>query len=513
MGAGVAGIYLTVKLASMGYRVILLESGGEGLGTDELNTVVNVEGCHKWGRDGRARGLGGSSLIWGRRMIPMTRSDLMARDHIGAPAWPISYDDLLAGLSSVESFFGLGNGSYDNDTSALAPNEGSVVRAFESCFIVRRPKWAEYRGGNAWRIAKMKLARFRDIEVWTGATVLGAELDADKERIAAISARSNTGRRLSVQAEYFILAAGGIETTRLLLQIHAESGGRVFEGCDALGRYFHDHLDLCVHRFGHEETRAINLALTPAYEGRHRRSLQFEMSAALQASERVASMFFHVTADTTANPTLETLREVKRLVERRQVTVGAATLLRQRIDARLAGRILFERFLQKRLYFPQDTSFRLRICAEQSPRYDNRLLLSRETDRMGMRKVGIVWRPGPEDERTLRIGVDKFEKYWNMSSYRILADISALTRKIGEDEPLIAKAQDYAHPSGGTRMGIRPTDSVVDADLVCHKVPNLGVVSSSTFPSSGSANPTLTIALLADYAARMLPKRIGAPAR
>jgi choline dehydrogenase-like flavoprotein len=56
-------------------------------------------------------------------------------------------------------------------------------------------------------------------------------------------------------------------------------------------------------------------------------------------------------------------------------------------------------------------------------------------------------------------------------------------------------------------MGTNPLDSVVDPCLRVHRVPNLSVVSASVFPSSGSANPTLTIMLLAMRAADMLARR------
>lgn len=53
------------------------------------------------------------------------------------------------------------------------------------------------------------------------------------------------------------------------------------------------------------------------------------------------------------------------------------------------------------------------------------------------------------------------------------------------------------HWLGTTRMADRPEDGCVDADLRYHGLENLFVVSTSVFPSSSSANPTLTLAALA----------------
>ena len=53
------------------------------------------------------------------------------------------------------------------------------------------------------------------------------------------------------------------------------------------------------------------------------------------------------------------------------------------------------------------------------------------------------------------------------------------------------------HQLGGTRTGSDPAESVVDADCRVHGYDNLYVAGGSVFPTSGWANPTLTIVALA----------------
>ena len=53
------------------------------------------------------------------------------------------------------------------------------------------------------------------------------------------------------------------------------------------------------------------------------------------------------------------------------------------------------------------------------------------------------------------------------------------------------------HLMGTTRMGASPSSSVVDANGRVHGYANLFVAGSSLFPTSGYANPTLTIVALA----------------
>ena len=49
------------------------------------------------------------------------------------------------------------------------------------------------------------------------------------------------------------------------------------------------------------------------------------------------------------------------------------------------------------------------------------------------------------------------------------------------------------HQIGTARMGATRADGVVDGDLRCFDAPNLFVASSAVFPTSGQANPTLSI--------------------
>jgi len=61
-----------------------------------------------------------------------------------------------------------------------------------------------------------------------------------------------------------------------------------------------------------------------------------------------------------------------------------------------------------------------------------------------------------------------------------------------------------AHIQGTTRMGVDPTDSVVDAGLRTHEVRNLLALGAGAMPSCAPANPTLTLSALSLHAARNL---------
>ena len=58
-------------------------------------------------------------------------------------------------------------------------------------------------------------------------------------------------------------------------------------------------------------------------------------------------------------------------------------------------------------------------------------------------------------------------------------------------------------------MGDDPATSVVDRDLRSHDHPNLFIVGSSVFPTSATANPTLTIAALSLRAVTAVKATLG----
>ena len=65
--------------------------------------------------------------------------------------------------------------------------------------------------------------------------------------------------------------------------------------------------------------------------------------------------------------------------------------------------------------------------------------------------------------------------------------------EVQDDQSIFSGA---GHIMGTLRMGKDPKTSIVSENLIPHDHPNLYVVGSGVFPTSCTANPTLTIAAL-----------------
>jgi choline dehydrogenase-like flavoprotein len=137
------------------------------------------------------------------------------------------------------------------------------------------------------------------------------------------------------------------------------------------------------------------------------------------------------------------------------------------------------------------------VCAEQLPDWDNRIGLSRQRDRLGSLKALLTWKPMPSEERSLRATVVQLTSFWQSLGLASTCKLILTPSAVDTLNPLTDSAEACAHPSGTTRMGTNPANSVVAEDLACHAVPNVSVVSASVFPTAGSANPTFTIMKLA----------------
>ena len=90
------------------------------------------------------------------------------------------------------------------------------------------------------------------------------------------------------------------------------------------------------------------------------------------------------------------------------------------------------------------------------------------------------------------------------------AGLGRLERPFGTERAPVLFLGNFHH-LGTTRMAPDATSGVVDADSRVHKSRNLYVAGSSVFPTSGFANPTLTVVALAVRLAGHLVKTLRRP--
>jgi choline dehydrogenase-like flavoprotein len=513
VGAGFAGLIAALRLArEASVRVVIVESAidKDDPATLALDAIDNPAGNY----DGnlRSRGLGGTSLRWDGKLLPISSGEMGERPWIDLPAWPFNVTELDCYTSEIEALLGVDRASYEEDVASLLDTDGLLPRG-DADFTQRWPKRPALADRNLARVLHDEIATHENLDIRLGATVSAFAFDEHSRRLDSIVAIDHHRHTLAVTANEFLIAAGALESTRLMLVADRQSGGVISRETDALGRYFNDHFGLKAATVRPIDRRRTNRAFADRWVLGGNRHLHFELMPAAQQAGHIGSAYFDFSVDV---PETSAVTQARLAVQAcRSGRIGAAfrPALAALVDLPTLVNTVLWRYLAKLKYWPTSSDVQLTIRIEQLPDRSNRIILSDAVDALGQPLMRFEFRKTDADERAFRFTVEKIRAYWerHMSGLAALDWIPAVADAGGR---LADQSVELAHPAGATRMGIDPAQSVVDPWLRVHRVPNLSIASSSVFPASGSANPTFTIMHLAMRAAdailtRLKPQRLA----
>jgi choline dehydrogenase-like flavoprotein len=484
VGAGVAGIAVAQQLLGTGRSVLLLESGGlEADETVSRLTRGEMAGLPLRIEQGRARVFGGTGTVWPGQCIRLDPSDFEVRDWVPHSGWPLTADALEPWYERAEAWLGIP--ARDSDERAwrrfgLTPPEldPQQVRHKSAVYSPHPDVGALHRAA---------FAEAGDLRVLLHATAVGLRLGGDGSAPESLEIRSGDGRVGRVTAGTFVLAGGGIENARLLLL----SGiGREH---DVVGRFLQDHPTV----WADVETDRPE-ALQEFYgwlgRGRVRYVPRIRLDRQVQRRHRVLNAIATFVYQRRETRGVTAAKALSRAVQQRRWLTDVRPSDVRGLAGELDGvaRAAFRRFVRGRPSAEPLARTQVQILLEQAPHPDSRLTLSDELDDLGTPRVRVDWRLSELERRTARTAVDVLD-----AELRRLG----LGRVVGtewlEGDDWAARLEDAFHNIGTTRMSADPATGVVDPDCRVHGVPGLFVVGSSVFPTSGYANPTLTIVALA----------------
>ena len=140
------------------------------------------------------------------------------------------------------------------------------------------------------------------------------------------------------------------------------------------------------------------------------------------------------------------------------------------------------------------------VRGEQAPNPASRLMLDDERDALGMPRIKLDWRFSEIERHTVRVLMSTFDRELERLGLGKLETSDWLKGEAAEtwqNDPLLGNHHIAGyHHMGTTRMASSPKEGVVNADSRVHALENLYIAGSSVFPTSGWANPTLTILAL-----------------
>jgi choline dehydrogenase-like flavoprotein len=163
--------------------------------------------------------------------------------------------------------------------------------------------------------------------------------------------------------------------------------------------------------------------------------------------------------------------------------------------------VIYTRFFQKRrlpMILPpkRNNHFPLFFQAEHAPNYHSRVLLDpTQQDEFGLPRLKAQIRFSPVDYHTVRTFIKTFAdrvREVGLGTFTLSKEDLAFLAN-----PSSRPFNSNSHNIGTTRMSDVPAKGVVDPHCRVHSVKNLYIASSSVFPTSSHANPTLMIIALA----------------
>ncbi|BCW89860.1 hypothetical protein sos41_30280 [Alphaproteobacteria bacterium SO-S41] len=522
IGAGPVGLKLALDLADAGLQVLLIESGQQALSDAEIPDPAR----HAPMNLAVKRGLGGTSLLWGGRAVAFDPIDFAQRDWAPGADWPLADTDVRPWYDTACRFLDCGPPVFTETWPEPLP-AADGLRLDELERWCAQPNMAAVHGA--------RVGAHPHIAVALDATVL--KITVAEDGIAAVEVAHN-GERTTVNPRALIVAAGGVETARLLLASRVDRP-HLFGGPDgALGRFYMGHAfgSIADIQFLRREDDA-RFNFHKDASGRYVRR-RFTLDAATQTRLKLLNMSawpelpeLYDPAHRSAILSLAYLalrmpvigpRLMAEAIRRRKLGDGPA-----RIGAHLwnvlkgspgaawfAINFLRARGAKVRLpgFFVLNGAHRyaFHFHAEHAPSADSRVTLADTRDALGMPRARIDLRFGAVDAESILATHDA------MAERLQAAGIARIEHHLPVNDraaAILAQASDGFHQVGTARMAVDPKRGVVDADARVHGTANLFLAGSAIFPSSGQANPTLlAVALaarLADHLKAALPDLPG----
>ena len=435
--------------------------------------------------------VGGGTVIYAAHWQRNMPSDFRVRSFDGvADDWPLSYEDLSPCYVRVEADFGVSGLAGD---PAFPPGKGPPLPPAPLAAMGRRVAAAHNELGWHWwpapnAIATRAYGPLRpctqratcmwgcvegakgsvDITHWpelvrgsvrlvTGARVRQLQVNA-AGLVTGATYFDREGREHFQKASVTILAANGIGTPRLLLNSASPKYPNGLGNSSGLiGKR------LMLHPFGTVVGLfADDLGSTHGLWGQHIHSLQFYETDASRGFVRGAKWGL-------------------------QPTGGPLSMTRGYpwgVENAIWGEN-FHRDLRKRL----GHSAMWGIIAEDLPEERNQVVLDpvlKDSD--GIPAPKLIYRMSENSKRLLQFHLERAKESLEAAgAYEVV--IAPLIRETGW------------HILGTAKMGMDPSNSVVDRWGRCHDVPNLFIYDGSIWPTSSGMNPTATIAALSLWCA------------
>jgi choline dehydrogenase-like flavoprotein len=464
-GAGVAGITLARKLSAE-YSVALCEAGDIEYSQESQEQYDGqISGDEYFPLDAtRLRFFGGTSNHWGGWCRPLDAHDFEAKAQNPDSGWPISKSDLDPYAQETRQILDLAG-----DVSDSCPQGPQFDFAgFEQIQF----SWSAPTRFN--KKYRDEIANSSNISCYLNANVVDLSLADDSDRIDGMEISDYANRRFSVRARVYIIAAGGLENPRILLNCNRQIDTGIGNQHDLVGRFFSEHLHYNIGRFILEDGQRQQIGLP----GRTPYSCFYGPTADLLQDEQILNFglriqLFRDDLDGAFK------HKVKEVICSAEWTQDFINLFR---DRDMACTVLVDG--------------QIKLASEQALNRESRVMLGDDRDSFGSQKIDLRWQRSPVDKKTLLRGGVRFAEEFAINRVGRMQIADWLLQEEADYPDLASEETGGHHHMCTTRMASRAQEGVVDKDLAVFGTENLFITGSSVFSTAGHANPTFTIVQL-----------------
>lgn len=480
IGAGPAGISLALELAKQKLSVTLLESGGTDYEKEVQDMAVGKSTGHPYYplHTSRMRYLGGTSNHWSGHIVPLEEEDFQEKSWIPGSGWPITKKDLVPYYRRADDYLQLGTVSkYKNIFQKNGQMHSHPVVSFveeESPLLdARLTHFHPLRFGSVYR---KDLEQSKSIRLYLHATFTRFFMNDHSGRVDAVEIINSHKQSHRIKARTYVMAAGGMENSRLLLLTRNQFRNILGEGHNLVGRHFMEHIG-----------GGLGWMLVP-------RNLKGIDDFALSRKQAMP---------------------VGKEIHYRNAIQKQYRILNTSLEVEFPDQQLIPN-----AWYPDINKFQKQIpLLDRNPGPYDIYGLSWKLEQIPMGKSSITLL----DEKDA-LGQNRINFHWHMDDMEIASmnqDALLLASELGSrrmGRVIVGKAPGFEHGwihiighyhhMGGNRMSRSSNDGVVDENLKMHGMKNLYITGSSVFPTGGYSNPTYTILALtlrlADHLKRIL---------
>jgi choline dehydrogenase-like flavoprotein len=512
VGGGTAGITLAREFIGQGFSVCLLESGG--LKPDKETQAL------QWGKNighpyysldtARPRYLGGTTNRWHlaigddcsrARMKPFDEIDFEERDWVPYSGWPFPKSHLDPFYDRAQSVCRIEPATFDVEAWEDSRNrphlqfKGDGIKTVIFKFGSRYPFIKDY-------IEQIDQAP--NISTYLHANIVEIETDALSNNVTRLRVATLNGKRFWVKAKIYILAAGAIEISRLLLVSNKVQKTGLGNQHDLVGRFFMEHPHCTAGLFvpsNQDIFKSTGLYNTIHVVNGVPIKGKVSFSGKLIRRERLLNQVVEFyprlipKAFLSQYPIVDakSVHSLRALVRHEYNTNDlwkhVRNIFRDFDDTYVAGYRIFKSKIFSMLYRDRIKVFEVQSMSEQIPNPQSRVMLTNERDHLGMNRVNLDWQLTPYDIQSIIRGLKILDDQFRHSGLgRVYCHLY--------DEIPSQSIYGGWHHMGTTRMDVDPKKGVVDENCKVHGTHNLFIAGPSVFPTGGYANPILTIVAL-----------------